>query len=1164
MPSKTSCLPFYFHLTREALKNYNILPLLPQLNSLASQEEIVAVRLFADHINRQRGKEERYLTAAEFVIISLLEEIYLYVLEKIEEELAPQIWAKALSELKERQSEILAEKYGEFFTPKEVVMGILKPQEYGLFVKGDEKALASFYNQLVLLLLENENPAMQDFLPLLTDSELRKQGLYRQNLSFLFASFQEGPYLGKKKNNLYHFLKEPVEAAPDSLGGQLEYIFQNWAEFLPQHLLLRLLKALDILREEEMLRGQAGASLETVLPDYSNRELFPDYEAFSPDRDWMPNLVMIAKSTYVWLYQLSRRYEREIKRLDQIPDEELDRLARWGISGLWLIGLWERSPASKKIKHLCGNTQAISSAYSLYDYTIAHELGGDEALENLKARCAQRGIRLGADMVPNHTGIYSRWIVENVDYFLWLPYSPFPSYRFTGENLSFHPEIGIYLEDGYYNRSDAAVVFKWVNFRTGETRYIYHGNDGTSTPWNDTAQIDYLNPRAREAVIETILNVARRFPIIRFDAAMTLAKRHIQRLWHPEPGQGGAIPSRAQFSKTREEFDKLMPQEFWREVVDRAAKEAPDTLLLAEAFWMMEGYFVRTLGMHRVYNSAFMNMLKREENQKYRNLVKETLEFNPEILKRYVNFMSNPDEETAVAQFSKGDKYFGVCLMMVTMPGLPMFAHGQIEGYSEKYGMEYARPYYDEYPDEYLIARHEREIFPLLHRRYLFSGVERFAFYDFVTPSGQVDENVFAYSNMAGGERALILYNNRYGDTSGYIKRAVPTNPQGKGVLVYHELTSALHLNTNPGYFVIFRDHHTRLEYIRNNRKLHTEGLFVILGAYGYHIFLDFREVYDQDGLYTKLEEELQGRGVPSISEALEELKLRPLYQAMRDILCQGELEFICRELSQKAFSQELRIFLSDKTKQESYSTALSVLENYLKRACGVELRGQLEKNLEAFYAFKDAVLHSKAPRYSRWRTLLPMTEAQGFPIWRILTLYLFFKALFASFSIENGELRGYYYRQLRFKNIAVRYLRDLGALESEAIWEAQLIENLLSFDDCFEILLQQNRDAWVQQVLMQESVKRFIQLHLYDQVLWFHKESFELLLVWLYGVFLLDESLQKEESLQDKLYDEIENMLNLAQESNYRYHEFCQLLTEQPKRTESPKEETKTHKTTK
>ena len=123
-----------------------------------------------------------------------------------------------------------------------------------------------------------------------------------------------------------------------------------------------------------------------------------------------------------------------------------------------------------------------------------------------------------------------------------------------------------------------------------------------------------------------------------------------------------------------------MPIEFWREVVDRVAQEAPDTLLLAEAFWLMEGYFVRTLGMHRVYNSAFMNLLRNEDNAKYRLIMKNTLEFDPEILKRYVNFMNNPDERTAVDQFGKGDKYFGIAAVMATLPGLPMFGHGQMEG----------------------------------------------------------------------------------------------------------------------------------------------------------------------------------------------------------------------------------------------------------------------------------------------------------------------------------------------------------------------------------------------------------------------------------------------------------------------------------------------------
>ena len=45
--------------------------------------------------------------------------------------------------------------------------------------------------------------------------------------------------------------------------------------------------------------------------------------------------------------------------------------------------------------------------------------------------------------------------------------------------------------------------------------------------------LNYLNPEVREKIIQTILDVARNFPIIRFDAAMTLAKRHYQRLWYP-------------------------------------------------------------------------------------------------------------------------------------------------------------------------------------------------------------------------------------------------------------------------------------------------------------------------------------------------------------------------------------------------------------------------------------------------------------------------------------------------------------------------------------------------------------------------------------------------------------------------------------------------------
>ena len=196
---------------------------------------------------------------------------------------------------------------------------------------------------------------------------------------------------------------------------------------------------------------------------------------------------------------------------------------------------------------------------------------------------------MASDMVPNHVGIDGKWVIEHPDWFVSLPYSPFPSYTFNSADLSTDSRVAIHLEDHYYDHSDAAVVFKRVDRWTGGESYIYHGNDGTSLPWNDTAQLNYLNPEAREAVIQTILHVARNFPVIRFDAAMTLAKKHIQRLWFPEPGSGGGIASRAEHGLSKADFDAAIPLEFWREVVDRCALETPDTLLLAEAFWMMEG-----------------------------------------------------------------------------------------------------------------------------------------------------------------------------------------------------------------------------------------------------------------------------------------------------------------------------------------------------------------------------------------------------------------------------------------------------------------------------------------------------------------------------------------------------------------------------------------------
>ena len=825
-----------------------------------------SARRFASEMSAHRTQP---VPASDIYAMQLIDEALRLLLKYYA---PPEVMNTAVSHLDEslgRDSVTTTQKkFVSEFPPEDVYRGDEKAEEYlTKLTNGRIKTV----EELIYVFTHNANPAVNPLLDLVDDEPLEPTA-YKSLMASLNTFFAKIAKESSEKQagteSLFDILRGPAEASPYSLEGQLQFILDKWGHLLDEKFVTRLTRGMDFLREEVIRqRGHGDFKPDVPLQTFGGGE-YQEYERYSPDKEWMPRLVLMAKNSYVWLEQLSRKYQRWIKTLDQIPDEELDLLRDRGFTGLWLIGLWERSRASQRIKQRMGDADAVASAYSLYSYDIAEDLGGWSALENLRTRAWQRGLRLSADMVPNHMGIDSKWVIEHPDWFLSLPYSPYPSYSFNSENLSDDSRVGIYLEDHYYNKTDAAVVFQRRDHQTGDVRYVYHGNDGTSFPWNDTAQLDYLKAEVREAVIQTILHVARNFPVIRFDAAMTLAKKHIQRLWFPEPGSGGAIPSRSEHGMTRAEFDAAIPNEFWREVVDRVAAEVPDTLLLAEAFWLLEGYFVRTLGMHRVYNSAFMHMLRDEDNAKYRMAIKNTLEFDPQILKRYVNFMSNPDEKTAIEQFRSGDKYFGVATVLSTLPGLPMYGHGQVEGFTEKYGMEFRKPKWDETPNEGLIGGHDWKIFPILHRRYLFADVEQFFLYDLYRSDGSVDENVFAYSNIHNDERGLVLYHNRFADTAGWIKISAAYLDKGTGDLRQKSLAEALGLPFE-GY-VIFKDYVTHLEYIRSCEEFWQKGMYVELHAYQHHVFMDWRFVDDEK--WQAVHDMLSGAGVESMQAKWDEM----------------------------------------------------------------------------------------------------------------------------------------------------------------------------------------------------------------------------------------------------------------------------------------------------
>ncbi len=1057
-----------FHVSRFARDFYHFDEDLFSLRGDVLFANFHAARRFAQRMNEKRDVArfpERAVRASDINAMGLIDEILHYIVALYREQRNPRLLEEAMAylerELGKEAVEETLRRFGELFPPTPVYRGEMSLEAY---LQGESDGVPHrlvLLEELMMLALENLNPAYAPYEELFSDRLLRRATAYPQLIAALREFLATQPPFGPKNEPLFEMLREPARHSPHSLQGQLDYIRTHWGALLGRYF-YRLLSSLDFLTEEQKIRLTGpGPAMPPALGEAEAEE------NYSPDSDWMPQLVLIAKNTYVWLDQLSKAYGYPISRLDEIPEEELAKLARWGMTGLWLIGVWERSRASRRIKQMMGNPDAVASAYSLYDYRIADDLGGEEAYERLKARAWQHGLRLATDMVPNHMGIDSRWVIEHPDWFISLPYSPFPSYTFNGPNLCDDPRAEIYLEDHYYTRTDAAVVFKHVDRRDGRVRYIYHGNDGTSMPWNDTAQLDYLKAEVREAVIQTILAVARRSPIIRFDAAMTLTKKHYQRLWYPEPGSGGDIPSRAEFGMTREAFDQLMPREFWREVVERVAAEAPDTLLLAEAFWLMEGYFVRTLGMHRVYNSAFMNMLRDEKNADYRRLMRETLAFDPQILKRYVNFMNNPDERTAVDQFGKGDKYFGVCTLLATLPGLPMFGHGQIEGFAEKYGMEFRRAYWEEQPDPYLIERHERQIFPLLHRRALFAEVEHFRLYDFHTEAG-VDENVFAYSNRRGEERALILYHNRYAETAGWIHRSLPfTHKEGEEKRVRTEsLAEALALPDDAKVFVRFRDLVSGLEYLRNAHELHARGLFAHLRAYQAQVFLDFHLVRDEDGRYGRLAAYLHGRGVPDVEEAMRELLLAPIRDPFRRLLS----------------AEHLRPFV------EGHPAALSAMEVAMRtfaEAVRREVEAAWSETFDAgelAAAFRDdlaVLLGEMKPLSTAWRALLVP--------WRALLRL----ARQVESEGDAGALARSWLDEWRLAPLLVEALRRLGCDEKAAVEAPLRLAMLLQLPPRWWEAERPIREL-LHRLFALEAFRRVVGVNRYRGLLWFNKERFE------------------------------------------------------------------------
>ena len=130
-------------------------------------------------------------------------------------------------------------------------------------------------------------------------------------------------------------------------------------------------------------------------------------------------------------------------------------------------------------------------------------------------------------------------------------------------------------------------------------------------------------------------------------------------------------------------------------------------------------------------------------------------------------------------------------------------------------------------------------------------------------------------SGSGQAQRGLVLYHNRFADTKGWIKTSAAyldkrSSPVDKSTGDLRQKSLAEGLSLPFEGYVIFKDYVTHLEYIRSCEELWQKGLYVELGAYQHHVFMDWQ--FEDDSNWGFVNSNLNGEGVESMSAKWEEM----------------------------------------------------------------------------------------------------------------------------------------------------------------------------------------------------------------------------------------------------------------------------------------------------
>lgn len=368
-------------------------------------------------------------------------------------------------------------------------------------------------------------------------------------------------------------------------------------------------------------------------------------------------------NTRLWLRELSHHYGRAIT-LATVPAAAWDAIAGFRFDAVWLMGVWQPSPAGLAIvlanqTWLAACAAALpdmkpediaSSPYCVRDYTVDEALGGRDGLAKARAELAQRGMGLILDFVPNHVAFDHPWITTHPEYFI----------HGTADDLATAPN---------------------EFFETGG-QIVARGREPSFASWPDVAQLNAFNGGLRAAAISTLLDIAGQADGVRCDMAMLMDTAVFTRTWGE---RAGSLPEK----------------EYWREIIPSVREKYPDFCFIAEVYWDME-WEMQQQGFDYCYDKRLYDRLIHETAARVRGHLSADVDYQDHLLR----FIENHDEQRAASLFKAG-RALSAAVAAYTLPGAKLFHQGQFEGYSAHLPVFLTRRP-DESPDRALFAFYKR------------------------------------------------------------------------------------------------------------------------------------------------------------------------------------------------------------------------------------------------------------------------------------------------------------------------------------------------------------------------------------------------------------------------------------------------------------------------